>query len=45
MPKCGICGKEVEEQPKITEDAKCSICGAELTVISKGEEESEGEGE
>ena len=30
MPKCGICGKEVPEQPMITEDGKCSVCGAKL---------------
>jgi len=30
MPKCGLCGKEVDKQPKITEDGKCSECGAEL---------------
>lgn len=41
MPKCGLCGKEVDEQPKITEDAKCSECGAELTIVSKGVEEEE----
>jgi DNA-directed RNA polymerase subunit RPC12/RpoP len=28
--KCGLCGKEVKEQPKITADGKCSICGAKL---------------
>lgn len=38
MPKCGICGKEVDEPPKITKDGNCSVCGAELTIISKGEE-------
>ena len=32
MPKCGICGKEVTEQPKITEEGTCSVCGAKLTV-------------
>lgn len=30
MPMCGVCGKEVDEQPKITEDGECSICGTEL---------------
>ncbi|MBS3815223.1 MAG: hypothetical protein KGY45_01520 [Hadesarchaea archaeon] len=43
MPICGVCGKEVDEQPKITEDARCSVCGAELTIISKGEEKEEEE--
>ena len=27
MVKCGICGKEVASQPKITEKGKCSECG------------------
>ena len=26
MVKCGICGKDVAEQPKITEKGKCSEC-------------------
>jgi len=30
MPKCGVCGKEVKEQPKITAEGKCSVCGAKL---------------
>jgi len=28
--KCGICGTEVPEQPKVTADGKCSICQAKL---------------
>jgi len=28
--KCGLCGKEVNEQPKITAEGKCSVCGAKL---------------
>jgi len=32
MPKCGLCGADVPEQPKITEDGKCSICGAKLKI-------------
>ena len=32
MPKCGICGAELKEQPKITAEGKCSACGAKLTV-------------
>jgi len=32
MPKCGICGAEVPEQPRVTEEGKCSICSAELTI-------------
>ena len=30
--KCGLCGGEVSEQPKITADGKCSVCGAKLAV-------------
>ena len=30
--KCGLCGGEVNEQPKITADGKCSVCGAKLAV-------------
>ncbi len=41
MPKCGLCGKEVDEEPRITKDAKCSVCGAELTIVSKGEEKKD----
>lgn len=32
LVKCGLCGKEVPEQPKITAKGKCSVCGAKLTV-------------
>lgn len=32
LVKCGLCGKEVPEQPKITAEGKCSVCGAKLTV-------------
>ncbi len=32
MPKCGVCGAEVEEQPKITEEGTCSVCGAKLAI-------------
>jgi len=28
--KCGLCGAEVKEQPKITADGKCSVCGVKL---------------
>jgi len=31
MPKCGVCGADVKEQPKITEKGACSVCGAKLT--------------
>ena len=30
MVKCGLCGAEVGEQPKITSEGKCSVCGAKL---------------
>jgi len=32
MPKCGLCGAEVKEQPKITAEGKCSVCGASLAT-------------
>lgn len=32
LVKCGICGAEVKEQPKITAEGKCSVCGAKLAV-------------
>jgi DNA-directed RNA polymerase subunit RPC12/RpoP len=32
MPKCGICGAKLDELPKITEEGKCSVCGAQLAV-------------
>lgn len=28
--KCGVCGMEVSEQPRITEEGKCNQCGREL---------------
>jgi hypothetical protein len=28
--KCGLCGKEVDKQPMITSEGKCSVCGAKL---------------
>lgn len=36
MLECDLCGREVDEQPKITEDGQCSECGADLTIVSKG---------
>jgi rRNA maturation endonuclease Nob1 len=30
MPTCGLCKKQVPEQPKITEKGTCSVCGAKL---------------
>jgi|GEM_PF-2731747 len=32
LPKCGLCGAEVKEQPKITAEGKCSVCGAKLAI-------------
>jgi DNA-directed RNA polymerase subunit RPC12/RpoP len=32
LVKCGLCGGEVEEQPKITAEGKCSVCGAKLAI-------------
>lgn len=32
LAKCGLCGAEVKEQPKITADGKCSVCGAKLAI-------------
>ena len=33
MPKCGLCGAEVKEQPKITAEGKCSVCGTKLATV------------
>jgi len=30
--KCGLCGGEVAEQPKIAAEGKCSVCGAKLEI-------------
>ena len=30
--KCGLCGAEVKEQPKITAAGKCSVCGKKLAA-------------
>lgn len=32
MVKFGLCGAEVRQQPKITAEGKCSVCGAKLAV-------------
>lgn len=32
MPKCGVCGANVDTAPTITEKGTCSACGAKLTV-------------
>jgi DNA-directed RNA polymerase subunit RPC12/RpoP len=28
--KCGLCKADVKEQPKITAEGNCSVCGAKL---------------
>ncbi|OPY29361.1 MAG: hypothetical protein A4E28_00959 [Methanocella sp. PtaU1.Bin125] len=28
--RCGLCGKEVSQNPCITKDGTCSVCGAKL---------------
>jgi len=33
MPMCGICKKEVSEQPKITTEGTCSVCGVKLKQV------------
>jgi len=30
--KCGLCGAKVKEQPKITAEGKCSVCGKKLAA-------------
>jgi len=35
MEKCGICGKEVREQPMATEEGRCNQCGAKLSMSSE----------
>ncbi len=30
MAKCGLCGADVPQQPRITAEGKCSVCGAKL---------------
>jgi DNA-directed RNA polymerase subunit RPC12/RpoP len=35
LPKCGLCGAEVDELPTITEEGTCSICGAKLAVAEE----------
>ena len=32
MVKCGLCRAEFGEQPKITAEGKCSVCGAKLAI-------------
>jgi hypothetical protein len=37
MAKCGVCGADVKEQPRITSEGKCSICGAKLCTFASKE--------
>jgi DNA-directed RNA polymerase subunit RPC12/RpoP len=30
--KCGICGKNVPEQPTVTDEGTCNQCGARLSM-------------
>jgi DNA-directed RNA polymerase subunit RPC12/RpoP len=32
MEKCGICGKDVPEQPAVTDEGTCNQCGAKLSM-------------
>ncbi len=32
MDKCGICGKDVPEQPTVTEEGTCNQCGSKLSM-------------
>jgi DNA-directed RNA polymerase subunit RPC12/RpoP len=32
LVKCGLCKADVKEQPKITAEGKCSVCGAQLAI-------------
>jgi DNA-directed RNA polymerase subunit RPC12/RpoP len=32
LAKCGLCGAELPEKPKITAEGKCSACGAKLAI-------------
>lgn len=41
MHKCGICGKEIEKRPKVTNDGKCSQCCENLKMKEKHEEKQE----
>jgi hypothetical protein len=38
MHKCGICGKEMEKRPRVTDDGKCSQCCEDLKMKEKKEE-------
>ncbi len=37
MHKCAICGKEIEQRPKVTNDGKCSQCCEDLKLKEKQE--------
>ena len=36
MEKCGICRKDVSEQPSVTDEGTCNMCGAKLTMSGSG---------
>ena len=38
MEKCGICGKDVPEQPTVSSEGTCSACGAKLKMGRESEE-------
>ncbi|WP_424356635.1 hypothetical protein [Methanocella sp. MCL-LM] len=35
MEKCGICGKDVPEQPGVTSEGNCNMCGAKLSMTQQ----------
>jgi DNA-directed RNA polymerase subunit RPC12/RpoP len=39
MAKCGVCNMEAKEQPKITSDGKCSLCGKKLMMEGQTKEQ------
>ena len=39
MEKCGVCGHDVERQPRITAEGKCDTCGAKLAMVEEGKHE------
>ncbi|WP_268921604.1 hypothetical protein [Methanolobus halotolerans] len=32
MVKCGICGGDVPQQPRVTDEGKCDQCGKQLEL-------------
>ena len=39
MEKCGVCGHDVERQPRITAEGKCDACGAKMAMVEEGKHE------